>query len=59
VVTRRASKKPVAEGGWNVFGTDFLGAEMLNLTDWEQETRRLGDALALMTLDISVMSGPK
>ena len=30
VVTRRASKKPVAEGGWNVFGTDFLGAEMLN-----------------------------
>jgi peptide/nickel transport system substrate-binding protein len=30
VVTRRASKKPVAEGGWNVFGTDFEGAEMLN-----------------------------
>jgi len=30
VVTRRASKKPVAEGGWNVFGTDFTGAEMLN-----------------------------
>ena len=30
VVTRRASKKPAAEGGWNVFGTDFLGAEMLN-----------------------------
>ena len=30
VVTRRALKKPVAEGGWNVFGTDFLGAEMLN-----------------------------
>jgi peptide/nickel transport system substrate-binding protein len=30
VVTRRASKKPIAEGGWNVFGTDFLGAEMLN-----------------------------
>jgi hypothetical protein len=29
------------------------------ITDWEQETRRLGDALALMTLDISVMSGPK
>jgi peptide/nickel transport system substrate-binding protein len=30
VVTRRASKKPIAEGGWNVFGTDFEGAEMLN-----------------------------
>jgi peptide/nickel transport system substrate-binding protein len=30
VVTRRASKKPVAEGGWNVFCTDFTGAEMLN-----------------------------
>src|ERR1700722_6644809 len=30
VTTRRASKKPIAEGGWNVFGTDFLGAEMLN-----------------------------
>jgi peptide/nickel transport system substrate-binding protein len=30
VVTRRASKKPIAEGGWNVFGTDFLGAEMLH-----------------------------
>jgi peptide/nickel transport system substrate-binding protein len=30
VVTRRASKKPVGEGGWNVFGTDFEGAEMLN-----------------------------
>jgi peptide/nickel transport system substrate-binding protein len=28
--SRRASKKPVAEGGWNVFGTDFEGAEMLN-----------------------------
>jgi peptide/nickel transport system substrate-binding protein len=25
VVTRRASKKPIAEGGWNVFGTDFEG----------------------------------
>lgn len=30
VVTRRASKKPVGEGGWSVFGTDFEGAEMLN-----------------------------
>jgi peptide/nickel transport system substrate-binding protein len=30
VVTRRASKKPIADGGWSVFGTDFTGAEMLN-----------------------------
>jgi peptide/nickel transport system substrate-binding protein len=30
VVTRRASKKAIGEGGWNVFGTDFTGAEMLN-----------------------------
>ena len=30
VVTRRASKKPIAEGGWSIFGTDFTGAEMLN-----------------------------
>jgi hypothetical protein len=29
------------------------------VTDWEQETRRLGHALALMTLDVSTMSGPK
>ena len=29
------------------------------VTDWEQETRRLGNALALMTLDVSAMSGPK
>src|SRR4051794_17335436 len=29
------------------------------VTDWEPETRRLEDALALMTLDVSAMSGPK
>jgi hypothetical protein len=29
------------------------------ITDWEQETRRLGNALALMTLDVSAMAGPK
>ena len=29
------------------------------ITDWEQEKRRLGDALALMRLDFSAMSGPK
>jgi peptide/nickel transport system substrate-binding protein len=25
-----ASRKPAAEGGWHVLGTDFLGAEMLH-----------------------------
>lgn len=29
------------------------------ITDWERETRQLGHALALMTLDISAMTGPK
>jgi hypothetical protein len=29
------------------------------ITDWEQETRHLGHALALMTLDVSAMRGPK
>src|SRR6201997_5641930 len=29
------------------------------ITDWEEETRRLGRALALMTLDFSPMTGPK
>lgn len=29
------------------------------ISDWEQETRRLGHALALMTLDLSAMTGPK
>lgn len=29
------------------------------ITDWEEETRRLGHALALMTLDASAMTGPK
>jgi len=29
------------------------------ITDWERETRRLGHALALMTLDASTMTGPK
>ena len=29
------------------------------ITDWEDETRRLGRALALMTLDFSAMTGPK
>jgi peptide/nickel transport system substrate-binding protein len=30
LVIRRASKKPVAEGGWNVFGTGWVGADMLD-----------------------------
>jgi hypothetical protein len=29
------------------------------ITDWEGETQRLGHALALMTLDLSAMTGPK
>jgi len=29
------------------------------ITDWEQETRQLGHALAVMTLDVSAMTGPK
>jgi peptide/nickel transport system substrate-binding protein len=30
VVTRRASKKPVAEGGWNIFETGWVGADTLD-----------------------------
>jgi peptide/nickel transport system substrate-binding protein len=32
LVTRRASRKPIAEGGWNVFGTGWIGADMLDPT---------------------------
>ncbi|MBV9378143.1 MAG: hypothetical protein JO320_24390 [Alphaproteobacteria bacterium] len=32
VVTRRASKKPIEEGGWNVFGTGWVGADLLDPT---------------------------
>jgi peptide/nickel transport system substrate-binding protein len=32
VVTRRASKKPPEEGGWNIFGTGTVGADMLDPT---------------------------
>lgn len=30
VVTRRASQKPVKEGGWNMFFTNWTGADILN-----------------------------
>jgi peptide/nickel transport system substrate-binding protein len=30
VVTRRASKKPPAEGGWNIFETGWVGADTLD-----------------------------
>jgi peptide/nickel transport system substrate-binding protein len=30
VVTRRASKKPPAEGGWNIFETGWVGADLLD-----------------------------
>jgi peptide/nickel transport system substrate-binding protein len=32
VVIRRASKKPVGDGGWNIFGTGWVGADMLDPT---------------------------
>jgi len=40
------------------YGRERRESEQL-VTDWEHETRRLGDALALMTLDVSAMSGPE
>jgi peptide/nickel transport system substrate-binding protein len=30
LVTRRASMKPIDQGGWSVFGTSFSGADMLD-----------------------------
>src|SRR6202007_2853075 len=30
VVTRRASQKPVSEGGWNMFFTNWVGADVMN-----------------------------
>jgi peptide/nickel transport system substrate-binding protein len=30
LVTRRASKKPVDGGGWNIFGSDWVGADLLD-----------------------------
>jgi peptide/nickel transport system substrate-binding protein len=32
LVTRRASKKSIGEGGWNIFGTGWIGADMLDPT---------------------------
>jgi peptide/nickel transport system substrate-binding protein len=32
LVTRRASMKPIGEGGWNVFGTGWIGADLLDPT---------------------------
>jgi peptide/nickel transport system substrate-binding protein len=32
LVTRRASKKAIGEGGWNLFGTGWIGADMLDPT---------------------------
>jgi peptide/nickel transport system substrate-binding protein len=32
LVTRRASMKPVDEGGWSVFGTAWIGADLLDPT---------------------------
>ncbi len=41
-VTRRASKKKPEEGGWNVFGTGWIGADMLDPTV-NQALRANGD----------------
>jgi peptide/nickel transport system substrate-binding protein len=30
VVTRRASQKPIKEGGWNMFFTNWVGADVSN-----------------------------
>jgi peptide/nickel transport system substrate-binding protein len=30
LVTRRASKKPIEEGGWNLFATGWVGADTLD-----------------------------
>ena len=43
LVIRRASKKPVAEGGWNIFGTGWAGADMLDPT-LNQALRTNGEA---------------
>jgi peptide/nickel transport system substrate-binding protein len=40
---RRASKKPIAEGGWNLFGTSWFGADMLH-PGLNQSLRSNGDA---------------
>src|SRR5216683_2261292 len=40
---RRASKKPVDQGGWNVFGTSWFGADMLH-PGLNQSLRTNGDA---------------
>src|SRR6516165_5087842 len=43
LVIRRASKKPIEEGGWNVFGTSWGGADMLD-PGLNQSLRTNGDA---------------
>jgi peptide/nickel transport system substrate-binding protein len=43
LVIRRASKKPIEEGGWNVFGTSWGGADMLD-PSLSQSLRTNGDA---------------
>jgi peptide/nickel transport system substrate-binding protein len=43
LVIRRASKKPIDDGGWNVFGTSWGGADMLD-PSLNQSLRTNGDA---------------
>ena len=42
VVVRRASRKPIDQGGWNIFGTGWVGADMLDPT-LNQALRSNGD----------------
>jgi peptide/nickel transport system substrate-binding protein len=47
LVIRRASKKPVAEGGWNIFGTGCAGADML---DQSGAAHKWGSSLVRLAL---------
>jgi peptide/nickel transport system substrate-binding protein len=40
---RRASKKPIDQGGWNLFGTSWFSADMLDPA-LNQSLRSNGDA---------------
>ena len=50
VVTRRASKEPPEKGGWHIFGTGWVGADMLDpatqrgpAREWREGLVRLAD----------------
>ncbi|MBV8091116.1 MAG: hypothetical protein JO139_16405 [Alphaproteobacteria bacterium] len=54
--TNDAAESP--DGAAVSVGTERRVSEQL-ISDWKEETRRLGHALALMALDVSTMTGPK